>query len=104
MLDNLNTRGGAALYATFPPAAARRRLDRLGLHDPPPPGSWLTMAEVELSVLARQCLDRRIPDRDTLVPEVTVGNTARHVRHCTIDGRFPSADARIKRKRRYPSR
>lgn len=103
VLDNLNTHVGSALYETFPPAEARRLLDRLELHYTPPHGSWLNMAEIELRVLSRQCLDRRIPDPDTLVHEVAAWNTTRNAHHTAIDWRFTTADARSKLNRLYPS-
>ncbi len=103
VLDNLNTHVGAALYDTFPPAEARRLLERLELHYTPKHGSWLNMAEIELSALSRQCLDRRIPDHDTLVQEVAAWERARNDRHSTITWRFTTADARIKLTHLYPS-
>ena len=103
VLDNLNTHVGSALYETFPPAEARRLLDRLELHYTPAHGSWLNMAEIERSVLSRQCLDRRIPDHDTLVREVTAWNTARNAHQTTIQWRFTSDEARLKLHRLYPS-
>ncbi len=103
VLDNLNTHVGSALYETFPPAEARRLLNRLEFHYTPPHGSWLNMAEIELSILARQCLDRRIPDHDTLVCEVAAWEAARNTRQSTIAWRFTAADARIKLTRLYPS-
>jgi hypothetical protein len=103
VLDNLNTHVGAALYETFPAAHARRLLGRLELHYTPPHGSWLNMAEIELSVLARQCLDRRIPDHATLTSEVAAWQTRRNAAQSRIDWRFTTADARIKLKRLYPS-
>ncbi len=103
VLDNLNTHVGAALYETFPPAEARRLLDRLELHYTPLHGSWLNMAEIELSALGRQCLDRRIPDEDTLVQEVAAWERDRNAHHTTISWRFTTADARIKLLRLYPS-
>ncbi len=103
VLDNLNTHVGSALYETFPPAEARRLLDRLELHYTPKHGSWLNMAEIELSVLTRQCLDRRIPDHDTLVQEVAAWEAARNTRQSTITWRFTTADARIKLTHLYPS-
>ena len=102
VLDNLNTHVGSALYETFPPAEARRLLDRLELHYTPAHGSWLNMAEIELSVLSRQCLDRRIPDEATLAREVAAWETERNAHHTTIDWRFTTADARIKLTRLYP--
>ena len=103
VLDNLNTHVGSALYETFPPAEARRLLDRLEFHYTPPHGSWLNMAEIELSILARQCLDRRIPDHDLLVREVAAWEATRNTRQCTITWRFTTEDARIKLTRLYPS-
>ena len=103
VLDNLNTHVGSALYETFPPAEARRLLDRLEFHYTPLHGSWLNMAEIELSILARQCLDRRIPDHDTLADEVAAWEVTRNTRKCAINWRFTAADARIKLKRLYPS-
>ncbi len=103
VLDNLNTHVGAALYETFPPSEARRLLGRLELHYTPPHGSWLNMAEIELSILARQCLDRRIPDAETLAAEVAAWVTERNGQQRPIEWRFTTADARIKLKRLYPS-
>ena len=103
VLDNLNTHVGSALYDTFPPAEARRLLRRLELQYTPKHGSWLNMAELELSVLARQCLDRRIPDHDTLVQQVAAWEATRNVRQSRINWRFTTADARIKLKHLYPS-
>ncbi len=103
VLDNLNTHVPGALYETFPPAEARRLLQRLELHYTPVHGSWLNMAEIELSVLARQCLDRRIPDADILTAEVAAWEVARNARPTRIDWRFTTAGARIKLKRLYPS-
>src|SRR5215210_2938755 len=102
VLDNLNTHVGSALYETFPPAVARRLLDRLELHYTPPHGSWLNMAEIELSVLSRQCLDRRIPDAGTLITEVAAWEAERNAMHATVQWRFTTADARIKLKNLYP--
>ncbi len=103
VLDNLNTHVGAALYEAFAPSEARRLLERLELHYTPPHGSWLNMAEIELSVLARQCLDRRIPDEAMLVQEVATWEAERNAHQTTIHWRFTTADARIKLKRLYPS-
>ncbi len=101
--DNLNTHTPAALYETFPPAEAKRLADRLELHYTPKHGSWLNMAEIELSILSRQCLDRRIPDRETLAAEVAAWQERRNVAGGTVDWQFTTADARIKLKRLYPS-
>jgi hypothetical protein len=103
VLDNLNTHVAGALYDTFPPAEARRILSRLELHYTPTHGSWLNIAEIELSVLARQCLDRRIPDADTLTTEVAAWEAGRNAHQTTIEWRFTTADARIKLKHLYPS-
>ena len=103
VLDNLNTHVAAALYETFPPAEARRVLARLELHYTPVHGSWLNMAEIELSVLARQCLNRRIPDAETLAAEVAAWETRRNTRQTPIAWRFTTADARIKLRHLYPS-
>jgi DDE superfamily endonuclease len=101
--DNLNTHVKASLYKAFPPAEARRILNRLEFHYTPKHGSWLNMAEIELSVLSRQCLDRRIPDKDTLKTEVAAWQEKRNETANTIDWRFTTQDARIKLKHLYPS-
>jgi hypothetical protein len=101
--DQLNTHVPSALYETFEPEEARRILDKLELHYTPKHGSWLNMAEIELSVLARQCLDRRIPDQVTLKGEVAAWEERRNAESCTIDWQFTTIDARIKLKRLYPS-
>jgi hypothetical protein len=101
--DNLNTHTPAALYEVFPPAEAKRILDRLEFHYTPKHGSWLNMAEIELSVLSRQCLDRRIPDQATLVQETAAWEQRRNAKGATVNWRFTTADARIKLKRLYPS-
>ena len=102
VLDNLNTHTPAALYEAFDPAEARRLLERLEIHYTPKHGSWLNMAEIELSVLARQCLDRRIPDREALAGEVDAWEAERNVAESCIDWRFTSDEARIKLKHLYP--
>jgi hypothetical protein len=78
-------------------------LERLEMHDTPTPGSWLDMAETELSVLATQCLDRRIPDATTLTHEIAAWERHRNEAKCRVDWRFTTQDARIKLKRLYPS-
>jgi DDE superfamily endonuclease len=103
VLDNLNTHGAASLYEAFAPAEARRILERLEIHYTPKHGSWLDMAEIELSVLARQCLDRRIETREDLTREVAAWEAARNAAEVTIDWRFTTADARIKLKHLYPT-
>lgn len=101
--DNLNTHTPAALYATFPPAEAKRIRDRLEFHYTPKQGSWLNMAEIELSVLGRQCLDRRIPDRATLRRETGAWAARRNAARATVVWRFTPADARVKLAKLYPT-
>lgn len=101
--DQLNTHVPASLYKTFEPSEAKRILDKLEIHYTPKHASWLNMAEIELSVLARQCLDRRIPDKQTLQCEVTAWERRRNRLCRKIDWRFTTDDARIKLKRLYPS-
>jgi len=103
VVDNLNTHRPASLYEAFAPAEARRLAARLEWHYTPKHGSWLNMAEVELSVLARQCLDRRIPDRQTLEREVAAWQQRRNAAAVKADWQFTTADARIKLKRLYPT-
>ncbi len=103
VLDNLNTHGIGSLYEAFPPEEARRISRKLELHYTPKHGSWLNIAEIELSVLGRQCLDRRIPDPADLEHEVTTWMVERNIKQRTVDWRFTTADARIKLKRLYPS-
>jgi len=102
VLDNLNTHVGGALYEAFPPQEARRLLSKLEIHYTPKHGSWLNMAEVEFSVLSRQCLDRRIGTQKLLVREVTAWVNARNASGATVHWQFTTADARIKLKRLYP--
>lgn len=103
VLDNLNTHTFAALYETFDPAEARRIARKLEFHHTPKHGSWLNMAEIELSVLSAQCLDRRIPDVHLLQHEIQAWQSSRNARHATITWRFSTDDARHKLKRLYPS-
>jgi DDE superfamily endonuclease len=103
ILDNLNTHTPGALYDVFAPAEAKRLADKLEIHHTPKHGSWLNIAEIELSVLSRQCLDRRVPDAATLAREVAAWQERRNAAPCTVDWRFTTADARIKLKRLYPS-
>jgi hypothetical protein len=100
--DNLNTHTPACLYERFPPEKARRIAERLEWHYTPEHGSWLNIAECELSVLSGQCLDRRIEDQETLAREAEAWTTRRNAARVTIDWQFTTADARIKLKRLYP--
>ena len=102
VLDNLNTHDAASFYAAFPPAEAHRLAQRFEFHHTPKHGSWLNMAEIELSVLGRQCLDRRIPDKPTLTREVQHWQTRRNVHLVKVDWHFTTVDARIKLKHLYP--
>jgi hypothetical protein len=101
--DNLNTHTPASLYAAFEPAEAKRLADRLELHSTPKHGSWLNMAEIELSVLSEQCLDRRLADRATLEREVAAWQATRNGAGRGVDWRFTTEDARIKLKHLYPA-
>src|SRR5438094_9218221 len=103
VLDQLNTHSPASLYEAFPPAEAKRLADKVEIHYTPKHGSWLNMAEIELGVLAGQCLDRRLPDRATLEQEVAAWVAERNAAIRTIDWRFTTDDARIKLKRLYPA-
>jgi len=100
--DNLNTHDPAALYEVFPPAQAKGILDRLEFHFTPKHGRWLIMAEIELSVLGRQCLDRYISSPAMLFDEVGAWEVDRNTNEATVDWRFTTADARIKLKKLYP--
>ncbi len=100
--DNLNTHAKASLYEAFPPAEARRLAERFEWHYTPKHGSWLNMAKSELGVLASQCLDHRIPDKEMLGREVAAWQKRRNKKHTKADWRFTTADARIKLKRLYP--
>jgi hypothetical protein len=102
VMDNLNTHKLASLYEAFPPGQARRIAERLEIHHTPKHGSWLNMAEIELSVLARQCLARRIETREELEKEVAAWEEERNERGVGIQWRFTTADARIKLRRLYP--
>ncbi|MDR3342529.1 MAG: transposase, partial [Treponema sp.] len=100
--DNLNTHTPASLYETFEPEEAKRIRDRLEIHHTPKQGSWLNMAEIELSVLNNHGLSDRIPTIEQMRQEVRAWNQIRNEKACTIDWRFTTADARIKLKRLYP--
>jgi hypothetical protein len=101
--DNLNTHKPASLYEAFAPEEARRLVERFEWHYTPKHGSWLDMAESELAVLSSQCLDRRIPDQQTLKDEVTEWQTERNAKHAKADWQFTTDDARVKLKRLYPA-
>src|SRR5450755_1790165 len=101
--DNLNTHKPASLYEAFPAAEARRLVERFEWHYTPKHGSWLDMAESELSVLSRQCLDRRISDKQSLTGEVAAWERSRNNKHAKADWHFTTADARVKLKRLYPA-
>jgi hypothetical protein len=103
VMDNLNTHKWASLYEAFAPQEARRILRKLEFHYTPKHGSWLNMAEIELSVVMRQCLDRRIPDEDTLKREIKAYEDGRNESRATIDWQFTCKDARVKLHRLYPS-
>ena len=103
VMDNLNTHTPASLYEAFPPAEAKRLADKLEIHHTPKHGSWLNVAEIELSVLARQCLRRRIADRAALEREVAAWEVERNATGNRVDWQFRTADARIRLKHLYPS-
>lgn len=102
VLDNLNTHATASLYQTFEPREARRLAERLEFHYTPKHGSWLNVAEIELSVLQRQCLDRRIPDRETMQSQIHAWEGDRNNRPSKVDWQFTTSDARLKLKHLYP--
>jgi hypothetical protein len=103
VMDNLNTHKVASLYEAFPPERARRIAEKLEIHHTPKHGSWLNMAEIELSVLAGQCLDRRIESREDLEREVAAWEEERNERQVGVKWRFTTADARIKLRHLYPA-
>lgn len=101
--DSLNTHCAGSLYEAFDPAEARRLVERIEWHYTPKHGSWVNMAEIELSALARQCLDRRIPDAETLTREVAAWERRRNAAGVKAEWQFTTADARVKLKNLYPS-
>jgi hypothetical protein len=103
VMDNLNTHSGASLYKAFEPKEARRILEKLEIHYTPKHGSWLNMAEIELSILSRQCMDRRIPDQETLKEEIAAWQEKRNAIARPMEWRFTTEDARIKLKKLYPT-
>ena len=102
VMDNLNTHTPASFYEIFEPAEARRLINRFAFHYTPKHGSWLNMAEIELGVLIRQCLNRRIAEKATLQSEVKAWQEDRNAKVVKVDWRFTTADARIKLKHLYP--
>lgn len=103
VMDNLNTHSPSSFYEAFAPQEAKRLLNRLEFHYTPKHGSWLNMAEIELSILSRECLSRRIPNQQELRRQVSAWEKDRNTKNSTIDWRFTTEDARIKLKRLYPS-
>jgi transposase len=104
VIDNLNIHTPAALYETFEAKEARRILKKLEFHFTPKHGSWLNQVEIELSVLSRQCLERRIPDKETLKQEIAAWEESRNQARATVAWRFTTTDARVKLQRLYPSK
>lgn len=102
VMDNLNTHDIASLYETFAPAEARRLAERLEIHYTPKHGSWLNIAEIELSALNGQCLRRRIPSHEKLRSEIAAWQSDRNTRGAPVNWRFTAVDARIKLTRLYP--
>ena len=103
VMDNLNTHVLSSFYEAFRAPEARRLVEKLEIHYTPKHGSWLNMAEIELSILARQCLSDRMPSRDFVEKQVHAWQTERNQAQVTINWRFTTEDARIKLKRLYPS-
>ncbi len=102
VMDNLNTHSLGSLYEAFPPQEARRIIHRIEVVHTPKHGSWLNLAEIELNVLTRQCLARRIPDQQTLIDETTAWQEKRNGKQPRIDWQFTADDARVKLKHLYP--
>jgi hypothetical protein len=102
VMDNLNTHTPAAFYQVFEPSEARRLTERFEFHYTPKHGSWLNMAEIELSALVRQCLDRRIPDKEKMILEVKAWQDQRNSQVVKVHWQFTTADARVKLKSLYP--
>ena len=101
-MDNLNTHSPASLYKAFQPEEARRILNKLEFHYTPKHGSWLNMAEIELSILSRQCLNRRIPNQEILKSEISAWEKTRNQEGATVDWRFTNDNARVKLNKLYP--
>ena len=103
VMDNLNTHNKSSLYEAFEPAEAKRIADKLEIHYTPKHGSWLDMAEIELGILSRQCLSRRIENMEQLEKEALAWEKNRNAKKDKVDWQFTTADARIKLKKLYPS-
>lgn len=103
VMDNLNTHTTASLYEAFEPAMARRLAEKLEIHYTPKHGSWLNMAEIELSILSRQCMSDYFENADQLAKRIAVWERKRNEEQTSIDWRFTNADARIKLRKLYPS-
>ncbi len=103
VVDNLNTHTPAVLYEAFPPAEAQRLLSRLEFHYTPKHGSWLNMAEIEIAILSKQCLGRRLPDDERLQQEVAAWETKQNAQQATVHWQFTTTDARTKLKHLYPT-
>jgi hypothetical protein len=102
VMDNLHTHTPASLYEVFPPEEARRLAAKLEIHYTPKHASWLDMAEIDISVLKEQCLNRRIPTEEILAPEIMAWEDDRNQRQVTVKWHFTSRDAREKLTRLYP--
>ena len=103
VLDNLNTHSPASLYEAFPPAETKRTLDRLEFHHTPKHGSWLSVAEIDLSLLSRQCLKPRVPDAETMRQEINAWQAVRNADPARLHWAFRLEDARKKLTRLYPA-
>lgn len=103
VMDNLNTHNKSSLYEAFEPAEAKRIADKIEIHYTPKHGSWLDMAEIELGILSRQCLSRRIENMEQLEKEALAWEKNRNAKKEKVDWQFTTADARIKLKKLYPS-
>jgi len=102
VMDNLNTHTLASLYEAFTPGEARRLAERFEIHHTPKHGSWLNMAEIEIGVMSKQCLNRRIPSKEEMAYQVKAWTCTRNSANSTVDWRFTTDNARIKLKRLYP--
>jgi len=102
VMDNLNTHTGSSLYETFLPNEAKNILDKLEIHHTPKHGSWLNVAEIELSNLSRQCLNRRIPNKETMIAETNAWANDRNNKNVKLEWQFTTEDARAKLKKLYP--